>query len=286
MRIENVTFIYKEGRINRLSSQEKFPKEFFYGYHNFLEDCSNVKVIEYREDSNITFKLAFKIIRKIFRLPIYTEKLLNIKNLKILMKTEFLIQTNQNIGYSMIFIISILKLFRNINTTVFIMGVLQFQEIETLNKKLFNKLLFKVNNNIIFLSNNEKIYADNHYKKYKGKFYFLPFPVDIKFWSKEESVDGNGKKILFLGNDLNRNYDLLKKLPIKLPRENFIYITERILKSEILNNNVILKNGSWGNSQISDSQIKNLYSQSKLVILPLYNSMQPSGQSVFFKQCR
>ena len=59
-----------------------------------------------------------------------------------------------------------------------------------------------------------------------------------------------------------------------------LYITERILKSEILNNNVILKNGSWGNSQISDSQIKNLYSQSKLVILPLYNSMQPSGQSV------
>ena len=78
----------------------------------------------------------------------------------------------------MIFIISILKLFRNINTTVFIMGVLQFQEIETLNK---NYSTSQSNNNIIFLSNNEKIYADNHYKKYKGKFYFLPFPVDIKF---------------------------------------------------------------------------------------------------------
>ena len=50
------------------------------------------------------------------------------------MKTEFLIQTNQNIGYSMIFIISILKLFRNINTTVFIMGFYNFKKLKLLIK--------------------------------------------------------------------------------------------------------------------------------------------------------
>jgi len=100
MKSKNVTFIYKSGRKSRLSSNQEFPKEFFYGYHQFLKNFKNVNLIEYNEKVNIIFKFIFKVIRKLSGLPIYSEKLLSIKNIKLLIKTDYLILTNQNIGYS------------------------------------------------------------------------------------------------------------------------------------------------------------------------------------------
>jgi len=279
MKPYNVTFIYKSGRKSRLSSNQEFPKEFFYGYHQFLKNFKTVNLIEYNEKVNILFKLIFKVIRKLSGLPIYSEKLLSIKNLQLLIKTDYLILTNQNIGYSMMFLSRFLNLFRKINTTVFIMGVLDTSQNESFRKKLFNKYLFSKSDNIIFLSHSEKKFAEKQYPKYCNKFYFLPFPVDLSFWNRKNTVDDSGK-ILFLGNDLNRNYDLLKLIPQKIPQEKFVYITERISEKEVNQVNLELINGSWNDSTLSDLQIKEIYSNAKLVILPLHNSKQPSGQSV------
>lgn len=279
MKSNNVTFIYKSGRKSRLSSNQEFPKEFFYGYHQFLKNFKNVNLIEYNEKVNVIFKFIFKVIRKLSGLPIYSEKLLSIKNLKLLIKTDYLILTNQNIGYSMMFLSRFLKLFRKINTTVFIMGVLDISQNKSSKKKLFNKYLFSKNDNIIFLSHNEKKFAEKLYPKYCDKFYFLPFPVDLSFWNTKNTVAESGK-ILFLGNDLNRNYDLLKLIPQQIPEEQFVYITERISPREVSQVNLELINGSWNDSTLSDLQIKEIYANAKLVILPLHNSIQPSGQSV------
>ena len=44
--------------------------------------------------------------------------------------------------------------------------------------------------------------------------------------------------------------------------------------------NVKLINGSWRKELISDNEIKNLYTTSWLSVIPLKESLQPSGQSV------
>jgi glycosyltransferase involved in cell wall biosynthesis len=44
--------------------------------------------------------------------------------------------------------------------------------------------------------------------------------------------------------------------------------------------NVKCIKGSWKEKDLSDSDLKNLYTSSKVSIIPLHNSTQPSGQSV------
>ena len=39
-------------------------------------------------------------------------------------------------------------------------------------------------------------------------------------------------------------------------------------------------NGSWNDETISDAEIREIYEKSRLTIVPLKNSIQPSGQSV------
>ena len=44
--------------------------------------------------------------------------------------------------------------------------------------------------------------------------------------------------------------------------------------------NVNLFNGSWVENKISDEEIKNFYHDADLTIIPLIDTLQPSGQSV------
>jgi hypothetical protein len=83
---------------------------------------------------------------------------------------------------------------------------------------------------------------------------------------------------LFIGNDQNRDFELLRKIANSLPEKNFLFVTN----SEFLNlpSNVKCLKEAGGTELISDSEIKNLYMSSWLSIIPLKESLQPSGQSV------
>jgi len=59
-----------------------------------------------------------------------------------------------------------------------------------------------------------------------------------------------------------------------------IFINEKINQNDNLPENVRLVNGSWGNEQLSDEEIRKYYKDVKLTIVPLKNTNQPSGQSV------
>ena len=83
--------------------------------------------------------------------------------------------------------------------------------------------------------------------------------------------------ILFIGNDSNRDFDFLEKLVNQLSNKKFIVVSEHTDgRFKNLENVEILK-GSWNKNILDDESIKNLYSQSKLTIIPLKNSLQPSG---------
>ena len=61
--------------------------------------------------------------------------------------------------------------------------------------------------------------------------------------------------------------------------ESFVFLSEQI-KTEKLKENSKIINGSWGSPAIDDIELRNIYQSAKLTIIPLKESLQPSGQSV------
>ena len=55
---------------------------------------------------------------------------------------------------------------------------------------------------------------------------------------------------------------------------------EQLMKSQVENANVELISGKWDDLNITDEQIKEYYQSAFLTIIPLIESLQPSGQSV------
>ena len=86
--------------------------------------------------------------------------------------------------------------------------------------------------------------------------------------------------ILFVGNDGFRDYDFLKHLINNLPEINFNLVTTQINESELNFKNFNLFKGNWGAPILTDEELSDLYSKSLLTIIPLKESLQPSGQSV------
>ena len=144
-------------------------------------------------------------------------------------------------------------------------------------RKKFIILLLKISTNIIFLSKSEKIFAEKNYSRYKEKMFFLPFPVDSKFWYKDKP--NNNKKVLFIGNDGKRDYELVTNIARKMVNYEFIFVSKQF-EGINLPKNVKLYQGKWADNEISDIEIREIYAESFVSIIPLKDSIQPSGQSV------
>lgn len=274
--MNNITYIFKEGRAKRLLNSKNFPKEFFYSYIELSENINNkTKIIELKNNKNTVSIFLFKLIRKLLKLPIYTEKILTLKNLITIYKSTHIINTNQNIGYATLPILMIFKIFKKINVTTFIMGFID-NESESFSKKILNLLLIKVSDNLIFLGEGEYKVCINKFKAYSERFHLIPFCVDTDFWKNDKK---NKKEfILFIGNDKNRDYDFLSKLINEIDNINFVVISSRMNK--VNKENVIHIKGDWNSEELSDLEIRDYYSKSLFTILPLKESLQPSGQSV------
>lgn len=133
---------------------------------------------------------------------------------------------------------------------------------------------------LIFLGEGEYNKANSLHFNSK-KLYLLPFAVDSKFWNSDHIYDAKKRDgILFIGNDGNRNYELLKKIVIKNKNLNFSIVSNNPLLSSFKLSNLNYIKGSWNEEVLSDLQIKKFYENTRLVILPLKETLQPSGQSV------
>ncbi len=119
------------------------------------------------------------------------------------------------------------------------------------------------------------------YPASKNKFYFLPFMVDTDFWkNKNENYSEYRDGILFVGNDSNRDFKKVVELAKYFKDINLTCVTKQFQEDEVKLPNFKLIRGSWGNQMISDRELKKLYLNSKMVILPIKETYQPSGQSV------
>jgi len=284
MNYENLTYVYKSGRIKRLNGKETYPDEFFYGLNFLSSKFKNTSVIELEENkSNIFFKNYFNLIRYISGLPFYSEQIISRKNFKILKNSDLIVLTNQGLGFSALPLILINKLFKKQVSCVFVMGLYNVntnKKIKLLFRKFFTFIFLKTIDKIIFLSQGEYNFSVQKYSKLASKFSSLPFCIDTEFWNPSLGKDKLKNNILFIGNDGMRDYDFAIELAKNMENYNFTFITNKIEKSNLKSNNIELINGFWSEETLSDIEIKNIYENSLLTIIPIVETLQPSGQSV------
>ena len=187
-------------------------------------------------------------------------------------------------GCSSLLLLIVLRFFYNVKVSVFVMGLysknLKFKKLQKIHNAIIKFFVFFVDN-MFFLGRGElekakEIHGDN------SKLIYFPFCIDTNFWIGDIEVnhEAMSNDIIFVGNDGNRDIETLIEIAKNLPEINFIFVSEHKALKEFQLPNVQIFNGSWANELLTDTELKALYKSSKLTIIPLINSTQPSGQSV------
>ena len=279
--MDNITYVFSGGRKKKYKNHEILAKEFFYGLPYFDSLKYNIRIIEFSNSNNIFnyfWRMVDKFMSKVISLPFSSSKLVNLNNLKVLMKTNQLILVNENIACSILPLLILLKFFKKIKVSVFVMG-LKFPKIKIVHNLVIKFLILFIDN-VFFLGKGEyeiakKLHSDS--KKLK----IFPFSIDEDFWRPEKEIKiFNNEQILFVGNDGNRDYKLLTDIAKKLPNYKFVFVSKAPELQKVKMKNVEVLDGQWGSDKITDFDLKKIYENSRITIIPLKESTQPSGQSV------
>ena len=103
---------------------------------------------------------------------------------------------------------------------------------------------------------------------------FIPFGVDTEFWQPQ--VGKSGDYVLSIGNDRHRDYvTLVSAWKPSYPK--LVIVTKLDVPAHGANVQVI--KGDWHLQIIDDAGVRSLMQSARFVILPIKNTIQPSGQS-------
>ena len=285
--MKKITYVFINGRIKNIEENTVESTEFYYGSLFLKSQGLDVNIVEYNDNpvrDSISLKLFDRILSKYFSLPFYTSKVTSLKNLKVFLKTTDLFLISESAGFSVLPMLIITKLFRKVNVNLFVMG-LYSKHLRYPKLKMFHKMLIKILNhfvdNLLFLGKGELEKALRIDSKIKEKSIYFPWCVDSKFWKVSDELKNKSKdKIIFVGNDGNRDYVLLTEIAKKLPQYNFIFVTNILELVDLKLENVEIIQGQWGKNFLTDLELKEIYSSARISIIPLKESSQPSGQSV------
>lgn len=271
----SILFLYKKGRKKRLLNNHDFPSEFFYGYNELKKDGYNVKLLEeldfFNQNKNIfLIKLLNISSRVLFDLPIkmILGFLLN-KSYKKLNKFNIIIATTNSLGITL----SFLKAIGLVNSRIIYIYMGLFTQKPNLLRLYIFKYIFK-KVELLTLSNVEYNFLRSLF--INSRVSYLPFGVDANFWFPQEISTKDKPYILAIGNDLSRDWDLLTKSW----EENFptLKIVSSLPISNLKKNIEIIK-GNWHSVSLSDLEMRDLYRNSEFIVIPLKETLQPSGQS-------
>lgn len=285
----NLSYVFITGRNERLQQKTEYAKEFFYGYQSIDLENFNLDIIEmYGQKSNLfinrILKFVEKVVNKLTNLPTFYSEVVTLNNIKKVFKADIVLATNDRIGLSILPIIIISKMFKKSKFISFAMGIFSNKEsgkVISFIQSMYLRLFFIVSNKILFISKSEFQIAKNNYKKYINKFIYLPFSVDQNFWIRKKEYNSSDlNKILFIGNDGKRDYDLVFDIAKTMKDKNFVFLSRNLPEETSKLHNVELYIGDWNSNIFSDEFLRNIYEQSVLSIIPVKNSTQPSGQSV------
>lgn len=104
---------------------------------------------------------------------------------------------------------------------------------------------------------------------------YLPFGVDTNFWTPASEAE-TGDYVLSIGNDPMRDWPTLARAwQPNLPLLKLV--TRRPVPASAGRIETI--KGDWNARSLTDNEVRELYRRARFVVLPLRETIQPSGQS-------
>ena len=277
-------YLFKTGR-KLIYKNDKYSNDFMYGYDFFKNRGYHINFFDIL-DLKIKYKLIewikIKILSRYFKLNSNFPELISIS--KIINKYDILICTTNSIAFAA----SHLKYKKIIFPKIIfinqgILSRIYFLKLNTLKYILLKKYLTQNFNNIdliIHLGKPEYKYFNKIFSNLNFKSKYLSFGINNKFWNYKNYKLSERKYFLFIGNDLNRDFTLLDRLVNNNPNIDFLFITNKKFKSY---KNLKLINGHLTKNLLTDKTILRLYHDAIATLIPLNNTLQPSGQSVFLQ---
>jgi glycosyltransferase involved in cell wall biosynthesis len=128
---------------------------------------------------------------------------------------------------------------------------------------------------VVLFADAEKAETMRQFAVPDEKLHANAFGVDARFWAP---ASANREFVLSVGNDGRRDYATLVSavdglgVPVKI-------VTSRPLPQPLPRNVEHLR-GSWHAPAVTDEELRELYRRAIAVVVPLEDSIQPSGQSV------
>ena len=130
---------------------------------------------------------------------------------------------------------------------------------------------------VFFLGPADRARAIETYGVDPGRSSILTFGVDTEFW---RPLPDQGKEdfVLAIGQDLNRDFDLLARAPGSNPT---LIITRNPVRVPAGATHIRISPGGFADPHsATDEDLRRLYSNAAAVVVPLKDVYQPSGQSV------
>ncbi len=284
--MDDITYVFIKGRKENFQKNTYQAKDFYYGCSSFDDENINLRIIEFYNPKEVK-KIFLKLdhyLSKLFSLPLYFSRTFSFENFKILKNSSKIVLVSESAGFSVLPMILIIKIFKKTKVSLFVMGLysknLNYNNLKLIHNFLIKLLISRIDN-VFFLGKAELEIAKKKHKKI-DKLYYFPFCIDTEFWECEnyKSNFKEKKDIVFVGNDGNRDFELLKNIVKAMPDYSFQIITKHFDSENLNLNNVKIISGEWGNNSLKDSELRKIYCNSRLTIIPLKESTQPSGQSV------
>jgi hypothetical protein len=271
-----ITFLLRSGRTVRLRNNKAFPSEFLYGYQQFKEKQVNVSLttddmVGMSPPLPLIGLLVDKVSFLFGGLPtgMMASLLLSGGDKKLAKKADYAVVTTNGMGLAL----GMAKAIGYVKTKVLFlgMGVLP-RGASKIKKMLYKHVLNSLH--IVTISRGEQTFLQAIFPK--KEIHYIPFGVDQHFWTPLAGSCAGGYA-LAIGNDRNRDWGTL----VRGWKSDFPLL-KIVTNLPVLQHppNVEVISGDWRLQTLTDEAVRDLYRGAKFVVVPLRQTVQPSGQSV------
>lgn len=266
-----IIFLYTEGRIGRVEAiqAKEAPSEFFYGAIELAQQGHTVDFQEVRKTSPIWVTASNILFKGVFPVRTSGDDIVGVGQLlHHLRQADCVVATTTSLALAL----SVWRKIHRIRTPMVGIhcGLLNYPPRGV---KLWSTRTLLKGQPMVFFARPEAEAARTFFRL--SEIFVAPFGVDTDFWCP---ADFEGNYVLSIGSDARRDYDTLLaaaeqcSLPLKIVTSHFLPDTLPKNVSRIL--------GSWKKPVLDDLEILHLYRKAKFIVIPLHESLQPSGQSV------
>lgn len=109
-----------------------------------------------------------------------------------------------------------------------------------------------------------------------GDVAYLPFGADARFWTPGDQPQAGEPYALAIGNDRHRDWQTLAQA--WRPEFGLLKLVTR-LPVPVSTGRIEVIEGDWNGRTLSDEAVRDLFRNARFVLLPLRETLQPSGQS-------